>query len=315
MTRRSDLLDRALEATGPLAWTRAGRTLRRRLGPAADQAPAVDLTGRRYVVTGSTRGIGLATATHLARLGGVVTVVGRDPDRTERARRLVADATGNGEITAVAADLTDPAAARRLGDLVGPGAPLAGIVHNAGAVPPRGGATPPLGAAVGAHVLTDALQHRLGSGATIVWVSSGVQYLAASQLGGPYAATKRAEVLLARAWARRLAGRGVAVHATHPGLVDTRIAAKLLGRLHEPFRPLLRSPGEAAEDLVWLLTDPDAARHSGAFWHDRRPRATDRTPGGPARVDDAAEALWDDLEIYLEAGGPQENSGSVHQGK
>lgn len=309
-------LDRILDASGPFAWSRLGSAVRRHVGVIDAATPHPDLTGRRYVLTGGTRGIGIATATLLARLGAEVTVVGRDAERTERARLLVRDATGNPHVTALHADLADPDAARALGHRLRDGAPITGLVHNAGAVHPTAGAgTPANGIAVGAHVLTATVREALGPGSTIVWVSSGVQYLARSPLGGGYAATKRAEVLLARAWARRLAPGGVAVHATHPGMVDTRVAAEVLGRFHAPLRPLLRTPGEAADDLVWLLTDPSTARQSGAFWHDRAPRAADRRPGWVDRLDDEAERLWDALEEHLRPGGSQENSGSVHQGK
>lgn len=45
------------------------------------------LSGRRYLVTGSTGGAGSATAKLLAECGGSVTLVGRDPEKLEKVKR------------------------------------------------------------------------------------------------------------------------------------------------------------------------------------------------------------------------------------
>ena len=66
------------------------------------------LRGRVCVVTGSTGGIGLATAALLAREGAHVVVCGRDGDRVERARRRTGAAFG------VVCDLAEPAAPEAL---------------------------------------------------------------------------------------------------------------------------------------------------------------------------------------------------------
>jgi 3-oxoacyl-[acyl-carrier protein] reductase len=60
------------------------------------------LRGKVCVVTGSTRGIGLAVAGMLAEEGARVTVTGRDPARVEQARRETGAALG------VVAELSDP---------------------------------------------------------------------------------------------------------------------------------------------------------------------------------------------------------------
>jgi 3-oxoacyl-[acyl-carrier protein] reductase len=62
------------------------------------------LADRVCVVTGSTGGIGLATATQLAAEGAKVVVSGRDADRVEQARETAGAAHG------VVCDLSDPAA-------------------------------------------------------------------------------------------------------------------------------------------------------------------------------------------------------------
>ena len=53
---------------------------------------------RVAIVTGATAGIGLYTALGLARQGMRVVMVGRDPERTGRAQRLVAKRSGSGMV-------------------------------------------------------------------------------------------------------------------------------------------------------------------------------------------------------------------------
>ena len=55
---------------------------------------------RVAIVTGASAGIGLHIALGLATRGMQVVLVGRDPGRTERARRLVAERSGSQRITA-----------------------------------------------------------------------------------------------------------------------------------------------------------------------------------------------------------------------
>jgi NAD(P)-dependent dehydrogenase (short-subunit alcohol dehydrogenase family) len=110
-----------------------------------------------------------------------------------------------------------------------------------------------------------------------------------------YARAKRAQVALSREWARRLAGTGVAFHAMHPGWVDTPGIAAALPGFHRVMLPLLRTPGEGADTVVWLATAGPARLGSGRFWHDRRPRAEYRLPW-THEVPGAARLLWDRIE-------------------
>jgi NAD(P)-dependent dehydrogenase (short-subunit alcohol dehydrogenase family) len=66
------------------------------------------LRDRVCVVTGSTAGIGLATARALAGEGAQIVVTGRDSERVERAREDVGAALG------IVADLAEPSAAEEL---------------------------------------------------------------------------------------------------------------------------------------------------------------------------------------------------------
>jgi len=51
--------------------------------------------------------------------------------------------------------------------------------------------------------------------------------------------------------------------------------------------PALRTPAEGADTITWLVADPQAGAASGAFWHDRRQRATSRLPGTQPAPGDA----------------------------
>ena len=68
-----------------------------------------DLTGRTALVTGSSRGIGLALAKGLLHAGATVVVHGRDVERVETAATALTRETG-GETLVSAFDITDPTA-------------------------------------------------------------------------------------------------------------------------------------------------------------------------------------------------------------
>lgn len=66
----------------------------------------LDLTGKRALVTGSTRGIGLATAKGLAAMGAEVVVNGRTQDAVDRALEELRAVAAAAEPAGVAADLS-----------------------------------------------------------------------------------------------------------------------------------------------------------------------------------------------------------------
>jgi NAD(P)-dependent dehydrogenase (short-subunit alcohol dehydrogenase family) len=237
------------------------------------------LQGKHAVVTGASRGIGLAIARALMARGARITLMARD------APALEAAAAGLGGDTAwQAVDVTDAegvaAAFARAGavDI---------LVNNAGQA-----ASAPFGRTDAAlwqrmldvnltgayHCIQAALPGMLDAGwGRVVNVAStagltGYRYVAA------YCAAKHGLVGLTRALALEVANKGVTVNAVCPGFTDTDIVADAVanivrktGRTEDQARaelatanPLGRlvQPQEVAHAVAWLCM-PGAAAMNG----------------------------------------------------
>ena len=139
--------------------------------------------------------------------------------------------------------------------------------------------------------------------ARVITVSSGGMYtqrLDLDALATPttpfngvraYANAKRAQVVLNERWSKHRAASGVVFHAMHPGWADTPGVRESLPRFRAVMGPLLRTPSQGADSMVWLASDPRALETNGKFWLDRRPRAVAPLPGTRTRDADA-ERCW-----------------------
>jgi NAD(P)-dependent dehydrogenase (short-subunit alcohol dehydrogenase family) len=90
-----------------------------------------------------------------------------------------------------------------------------------------------------------------------------------------YARAKRAATALIREWARRYRGH-VRFATMHPGWADTPGLAESLPGFHGLMGPLLRTPAEGVDTIVWLATTPASELGDGLLYLDRRPRPFDR---------------------------------------
>ena len=295
------IVDGALDRAPLLGYTRIGSGLRRLWWP-ADPAPDA-LAGKRVLVSGATAGIGLEMARAFAGLGAQVHLLGRDPEKVKRCTsRIRADVPG-ADVVGEVCDISDLAAvADWTSDFADRVPALDGLVHNAGLMPKERHVTPQgheLQLAthiLGPHLMTERLLPLLKAarGASVVWVSSGGMYSSplvvddleySHNYNGvrAYARTKRMQVVLADAWARRLAGTDIRVESMHPGWVDTPGVAEYLPRFRVITKPLLRGLADGADTVVWLVaTRPPST--PGHFWHDRAQRPT---TFGWQRPDDA----------------------------
>jgi hypothetical protein len=64
----------------------------------------------------------------------------------------------------------------------------------------------------------------------------------------------------------------------HPGWADTPGIRSSLPRFYRATRPLLRTPAQGADTIVWLGAAGEPAHDSGRFWHDRRSRPVHLLP-------------------------------------
>jgi dehydrogenase/reductase SDR family member 12 len=285
-------IDTILDRTVIAGYTNVGYKIRSH-GWGPSDLPRMD--GKVVAVTGASSGLGLAAAQGYARLGATVWMIGRDRERGERARAEVVARSGNDDIHVGVCDLSRLASIRSFAGRFPSRSPrLDVLVNNAGVMTE----TRELSAdgieltfatnVIGPFALTTRLTGLLQASAPsrIINVSSGGMYTQRIRVDdlqsrhgdfdGPavYARSKRAEVILTEIWAQRLAGSGVTVHAMHPGWADTPGIQSSLPHFYRATRPLLRTPAEGADTIVWLGAAAEPALRSGLFWHDRRPRPT-----------------------------------------
>ncbi len=326
MTGFGQAVDAAVEACVVPGFSRIGLAVPSRLLPefTAGDPPAIG--GKVVIITGATSGIGYAAAVTVARRGAAVHFLARDRDRAERARRGIAAESGSTRISYGLADMEDLDAVRDFArQFNATHDRLDVLIHNAGAIHPgfradeAGTELTVLGQVVAPFLLTRLLMPALLAAASsrVITVSSGGMYtqrLDPATLQMPrsryqgvtaYAKAKRAQVVLSREWARRLAGTGVAFHAMHPGWVNTPGVAAALPGFYRATRPILLTPQQGADTIVWLAAMPPERLGSGRIWHDRRPRPEYPLPWTREHDPGAARTLWDHLDTATATGAPK----------
>ena len=223
----------------------------------------LSLSGRVALVTGGTRGIGLATARALVEAGATVVLTGRDEARAKEAAASVG-ASG------LALDVTD---AKAVSSLVRGVAKEHGkldvVVANAGIMEDAllgmireeaVDTTLSTNVAGTLHTVQAAARAmmRKKSGSIVVLASIVGQYGSAGQT--VYAASKAAVANIARSAAKELGRSGIRVNAVAPGVIETDLTAGLsedakaenagktpLGRLGRP--------EEVANAIRFLVSD------------------------------------------------------------
>ena len=213
------------------------------MSPALPRTPSFRLDGRRALVTGGGRGLGVAIAAALAQAGAEVVVAARSGDEVEAVAAAIR--AEGGRASALAFDVTDIAAAAHAVD----SQPRFDIlVNNAGGNRPGPflQATPQdydwlMSLNVKASFfLSQAVAQRLvaeESPGSIIMISSQMGHVGAANRA-MYCASKHAIEGLVKAMAVELGPRGIRVNAIAPTFIETPMT-----------KPYFENPDFRAETL------------------------------------------------------------------
>ena len=256
-------------------------------------------------ITGCSTGVGEAGALRLAAAGHrIFATVRRETDRAR-----LAEASKDGNITALIMDVTDAASVTAAVDQAQAAGPIDVVVNNAG-VPCMGSmeelTEAELQAAFEVNVYgvfrvyqaaVPAMRAR-GRG-QIINISSSIGAAALPMYGG-YCATKFAVEAMSEAMRYELAPHGVVVSVLRPGLIATPFGAKkaaqqetrvpagspYAGTVDKPSPPglgaLISTPDEVSDILLRIIENPGAAfrwtcGEDARGWIDARRRMNDET--------------------------------------
>lgn len=253
------------------------------------------ITGQRVVITGATSGIGYETALELARRGGALTIVCRNPERGKTTAAEIEQAVPGSSVDVLLADLSEFDQVRDVAEQINSRyAAIDVLVNNAGVqnLTPRytsAGFDHMLASNyLGPFLLTNLVLDRVRSAPAgrVVVVASDAHRMAArfdvesfENLGEyagsrpairAYARTKLLDLLFALELARRLEGSSATSNAACPGLVATNLieGGPAFGSWDQMLSktPLLRTPAQGARISVKLATDPSLAGVSGRYF-------------------------------------------------
>ena len=212
----------------------------------------IDLTGKTALVTGSTGGIGLATAKQLAASGATVIVNGRDRGRLDEARAAVQVEAMSAVVRGVVADVGTLEGCRAL---VEAEPKVDVLVNNAGMFAPGDFFELPdekWGEIIATNLMSGVRLSRLylpgmkerGWGRVIFLSSESALNIPVDMLD--YGVTKTAILGLSRGLAKLMAGTNVTVNAVLPGPTLSEGVKNVL----ETMKPAEESIEDAGNDYV-----------------------------------------------------------------
>ncbi|MDJ0952140.1 MAG: SDR family NAD(P)-dependent oxidoreductase [Acidimicrobiia bacterium] len=306
-------LDSLLEASVVGSFTTIGHKVRSKQWDAISDDALAD---RVVLITGATSGIGTTVAIEAVRRGARLRFVARNAEKARALRDELAAIAGHDDIRYYIADLSLMSEVAAVADSILEGEPVIHVLINNAVVLPAERQFTDEGLElahatnlVAPFLLTNRLLDRLRESAPsrIINVISGGMYTQPLTLDDmqsedgdyrgavAYARAKRRLMVLTKMWADRLAGTGVTVNATHPGWVDTPGVRDSLPGFHRLTRPLLRSPEQGADTILWLASSARGGVETGKLWHDREVRSEYRLK---STIETSAEQnrLWEILD-------------------
>jgi NAD(P)-dependent dehydrogenase (short-subunit alcohol dehydrogenase family) len=261
-----------------------------------DVLAGIDLTGRRFLVTGASGGLGLETTRALAAHGASVVMAARNREKNKAAADVVRAGVAGASLSLLDVDLASLASVRAAAsELIASGEPLHGLIANAGVMAtPEGLTTDGFEIQFGTNhlghfLLTSLLADLLvaSAPARVVVLTSAGHRMGDLDLDDvnferrqydpfeAYGAAKTANVLHAVEFDRRHRDRGVRAFAVHPGGIHTELGrymdGEVLGRLIEMMAAAevrWKTVEQGAATAVWAATSPDLAGEGGRYCED-----------------------------------------------
>ena len=279
----------------------------------------LDLSGKTYLVTGCSTGLGRETLRVLTLRGACVIALART---LENARKVCAQVAG--DTVPLACELSDPGSINRAIDEVRSGDHrLDGIIANAGIM-----ALPKLQQKfdlelqfltnhVGHFILVTGLIDQLTDHGRVVMLSSvahkrtyhdGIQFnnLSGEKIYVPwhaYGQSKLCNLLFARHLSTRLPGSGQTANAVHPGVIATRLTRHMNPLLRVSARVVapvcLKNVAQGAATQCYVATHPAVAGMTGRYFAD----SNEAIPSRFGQDDALASVLWartEDIVSYLD---------------
>ncbi|WP_022917960.1 glucose 1-dehydrogenase [Ruania albidiflava] len=238
-------------------------------------SPLFDITGKLALVTGSSRGLGLALATGLAQAGAKVVLHGRDPQALTAASEAVGRAGSGEPAPTVRFDVTDArAVAENLAVLVTEHGVPDILVNNAGIqrrAPFNDFDAEDWDAVIAGNLssafyvsrqITPGMAER-GSG-KVINIGSVMSQLARQTIA-PYGASKGGVLMLTKGMAADLARYNIQVNAISPGYFKTEMNTALVQDAEFSGWVSARTPAqrwglpeELVGTLIFLASDASA---------------------------------------------------------
>ncbi len=236
----------------------------------------------KALITGSTDGIGLATATALAKKGITVIIHGRSKERCEEAIVKIRKETPSALLDFIVADFTSLSEVRKMAETVrGKFAPIDILINNAAVYMPEKVLTQDSFETtfqvnyLSHFILTISLLNAFeNSGGRIINVSSMAHAWATLNFenlngekhydgGDAYGVSKLCNILFTYKLARELKDKKITVNALHPGVIGTKLLKQGWGMSGAPIE-------KGIETSLFLSTSESIKNITGKYFVDKK---------------------------------------------
>ena len=235
------------------------------------------------LITGSTSGIGNATAIELIKLGAKVIIHGRNEEKTEKTIESIKKETKSPNVLGISADLGSLEQIKKLAkNLYEQFDHLDVLINNAGVLRPQKNLTIDgleetfTVNYVAPFLLTNLLIDLIkkSESGRIINVASQVQsnHLDFNNLQyeigytgvKAYASSKTCLIMFTYLLAEKLKHTNITVNCLHPGIINTKLLKTGMGSFGAPL-------SIGAENLIYVITDQKLEKVSGKYFNNKKP--------------------------------------------